>query len=260
MKNASFSINDVLGIPVIKSEILESFKDLSHGFSTRRGGDSPAPYDSLNVGIAVGDLEGNVKKNRSLISEISGSIKSVYLTQVHGSDILVINGDDSIPLAHDTVRSDAVITDRRGLALVIQTADCQAALLYDPVKKVAGAVHSGWRGNVLDILGKTVRKMVEVFDSDPSDIRAAIGPSLGPCCAEFINFRTELPMELWKYGDEKCFFDFWEISRAQLRKAGLQADRISVSGLCTKCDKDSFFSYRGSKITGRMAGFICINN
>ncbi|WP_051283894.1 peptidoglycan editing factor PgeF [Desulforegula conservatrix] len=259
MKNSSFIRKDIFGVPVLKSEILESFKDLSHGFSTRRGGESPAPYDSLNIGIAVGDLEENVKKNRNLISGISCSERSVYLTQVHGSEILVIKNDSSIP-DPDTVKADGVITDCKDLALVIQTADCQAALLYDPVKKVAGAVHSGWRGNVFDILGRTVRKMAEVFDSDPSDIRASIGPSLGPCCAEFINFRTELPEALWAYGDEKCFFDFWEISRAQLQKAGLQADRISVSGLCTKCDKDSFFSYRGSKITGRMAGFICINN
>lgn len=259
MKNGKFCIKDVLGVPVLKSEILESFKNLSHGFSTRRGGESPAPYDSLNVGIAVGDSEENVKKNRNLISKISCSEKSVYLTQVHGSEILVIKNGSSIP-ARDTVKADGVITDCKDLALVIQTADCQAVLLYDPVRKAAGAVHSGWRGNVLNVLGRAIRGMTEAFDSDPSDIRAAIGPSLGPCCAEFVNFRTELPEDLWLHGNEKCLFDFWEISRRQLEESGLQPDRISISGFCTRCDQESFFSYRGSRITGRMAGFISINN
>jgi len=258
MKNEGFKKNEILGIPVFQSEILGAFKEISHGFTGRNGGVSAAPYESLNVGIAVGDFEGNVRQNRSLISGISCADRSVYLTQVHGSDILIINRDDAIPI-HDSVKADAVITDSIGLALVIQTADCQAVLLYDPVKKVAGAVHSGWKGNVLDILGKTVKKMNDAFGSDSSDIRAAIGPSLGPCCAEFVNFRNELPEELWEYGDEKHHFKFWEISKKQLIDAGLLAANILISGVCTKCCQELFFSYRGSKITGRMAGFISIN-
>lgn len=258
MKNGSFIKNEILGIPVFQSEILGTFKEISHGFTSRNGGVSAAPYESLNVGIAVGDFEANVRQNRSLISGISSAGRSVYLSQVHGSDILIINRDDIVPI-HDSIKADAVITDSFGLELVIQTADCQAVLLYDPVKKVAGAVHSGWKGNVLDILGKTVKKMNEAFGSDPSDIRAVIGPSLGPCCAEFMNFRTELPEKFWEYGDEKHNFKFWEISKKQLENAGLLFDNISISGVCTKCCHELFFSYRGSKITGRMAGFISIN-
>jgi len=259
MKNKRFNRNDISGIPVFQSEILGAFKEISHGFTSRKGGYSTTPYESLNVGIAVGDMEENVRKNRGLLAEISCSESSVYLLQVHESDILIINKDNNIP-HHDIVKADAVITDRAGIALVIQTADCQAVLLYDPVKKVAGAVHSGWRGNVVNVLGKTARKMVDAFGSHASDIRAVIGPSLGPCCAEFINFRSELPEAFWKYGDSKHLFNFWEISKCQLEKAGLLSGNIFISGLCTRCSEELFFSYRGAKKTGRMAGFISIND
>lgn len=244
-------------VPYLRSRILDSFKDISHGFSTRNGGVSPEPFGTLNVGVAVGDKPENVRENRNLLSEITGAKRAVYLSQVHGSEILLIKGPEDVP-DPDSVKADAVITDQKDLMLVIQTADCQAVLLFDPVKKIAAAIHSGWRGNVLDIIGETVKKMAIEFCSDPSDIRAVIGPSLGPCCAEFINYRNELPEKIWSFGDNEKKFDFWGVSICQLEEAGLVRDNIDLLGHCSKCDGDNFFSYRLSKVTGRMAGFIYI--
>lgn len=243
------------GIPLIKSFALDRSGAISHGFTTRIGGVSPGPFGSLNVGIAVGDEEENVRQNRETISRAFSNGASVYLSQVHGSDVAVIESLDELP-CHDSIKADALVTGLRGVQLVIQTADCQAVLLHDPVKNVVAAVHSGWRGNVCNILSVTVGKMKAVYGSDPADILASIGPSLGPCCAEFVNYRMELPESFWRFGDERNLFDFWAISRWQLEEEGLMPENISISGYCTKCDQKNFFSYRRSGKTGRMAGFI----
>lgn len=258
MKERILSLKGQNAVPYLRSAALDSFKGISHGFSTRNGGVSSGPYESLNVGVAVGDSIDDVMENRSILSGISGIKKSLYLSQVHGPEVLVIRKNASAP-GDDCVKADAVITDKPGLMLVIQTADCQAVLLHDPEKNVVAAVHSGWRGNVLDILGKTVGRMENEFGCDPAGVFAVIGPSLGPCCAEFTNYKKELPEKFWEFGNAENFFDFWAISSLQLRHAGLRTENIDHMGLCTKCG-DLFFSYRRSNITGRMAGFIAIND
>jgi hypothetical protein len=98
--------------------------------------------------------------------------------------------------------------------------------------------------------------MGEVFDCRTRDIIAGIGPSLGPCCAEFVNYANEIPPTFWKYKDALDHFDFWSLSRDQLRDAGLQSENICLSNLCTRCNTDRFFSYRGEGITGRFAAVI----
>ncbi len=97
---------------------------------------------------------------------------------------------------------DAMITDAPGQSLVIQTADCQAVLIYDPVRKAVANIHSGWRGSIQNIIGLTVQAMIKEFDSDPKNLLAGIGPSLGPCCAEFIHYRTEIPKAFWSYKNQ----------------------------------------------------------
>lgn len=89
-----------------------------------------------------------------------------------------------------------------------------------------------------------------------ADVHAGIGPSLGPCCAEFKNYRSEIPRHLWDYRGPDDHFDFWAMSRDQLRQAGVPAGNIVSSRLCTRCRTDLFFSYRGEKVTGRFAALI----
>ena len=116
-------------------------------------------------------------------------------------------------------------------------------------------MHSGWRGSAANIIAKTVAVMREEFGSDPGEMYAAVSPSLGPCCAEFVNYRTELPAALHSFQERANYFDFWAISRYQLEETGIQPERIDVAGLCTVCDA-RFFSYRRDKITGRNGSVI----
>jgi YfiH family protein len=140
--------------------------------------------------------------------------------------------------------------------LTILVADCQPVMLFDPVRSVIANIHSGWRGSIINIIGRTVAEMQKRFGCLPADIHAGIGPSLGPCCAEFVNYREEIPESLWSYRVSNHHFDFWAMSRDQLLQAGLLPGRIEIGGLCTRCRRDLFFSYRAARRTGRMAAII----
>jgi copper oxidase (laccase) domain-containing protein len=131
-------------------------------------------------------------------------------------------------------------------------------MLYDPDRRVVANIHSGWRGSIQNVIGATVAEMVRSFACAASRMQAGIGPSLGPCCAEFVNYTREIPAEYWPYRVNTTHFDFWAVSRDQLLRAGLPAENIVVSGLCTKCRTDQFFSYRKEKVTGRFAAVIAL--
>ncbi len=154
--------------------------------------------------------------------------------------------------------ADGIITDIEGIFAVIQVADCQAVILYDPVRKVVANIHSGWRGSLLNILGTGVNIMERGFGTDPGDIVAAVSPSLGPCCSEFKHYRKEIPRYLWKYrlnnnGNHFDHFDFWQMSCDQLVKEGVKPENIEISRVCTPCNSHIFYSYRKEKNTGRFA-------
>jgi YfiH family protein len=233
------------------------FADIHHGIFTRKGGYSKGPHGTLNVSLGIGDDEDAVKQNRSLISLCMGHKQLVFARQVHGTEIFQLRREDAeIAEKNPAPTADAMITDIPGKGLVIQTADCQAVLLYDPVRQVVGNVHSGWRGSIRDIAGLTVKAMQADFGCSPCDIIAGIGPSLGPCCAEFVNYQKEIPEPLWKYRDENNCFDFWAVTRDQLIEAGLSDENICSSGICTRCRTDLFYSYRGEGTTGRFAAVI----
>jgi YfiH family protein len=165
---------------------------------------------------------------------------------------------DNDHISNTAPSADALISAAPGKTLAIQTADCQAVLLYDPVRKAVANIHSGWRGSIQNIVGLTVQAMIKRFGSDPKDIVAGIGPSLGPCCAEFIHYRTEIPKEFWPYKNASDYFDFWKLSHDQLTDAGVPGGHILTSNLCTRCRTGLFFSYRKEKTTGRFAAVIGI--
>lgn len=241
---------------------LNRFGDLFHAVSCRQGGRSAPPFDSLNVSHGIGDDPFAVDANRSRLLALAGG-RHVYSRQNHGTAIRVIGaatGEEGKGAIETTpVPADALITDRPGVRLLIQTADCQAVLLFDPQRRIVANVHCGWRGSVADILGRTVRQMVRRFGCDPGSMVAAIGPSLGPCCAEFIHYEKELPTHLWPFRVGRCHFDFWRISRHQLVSAGLGVANVHVSGICTRCNPHLFFSYRAMRQTGRFVALIGMN-
>ncbi len=251
---------EIQNVSFLQFPNLEPFTAIHHAIFTRRGGYSQAAFRSLNISFGIGDKHIYVQKNRDLIARCLQSERLVFIRQVHGNDVLVLkNGgpeNDAVLNSKAPRMADAMITDITGLSLVIQVADCQPVLLYDPVRSVVANVHSGWRGNVLNILCSVVKIMERRFGSQAKNIVAGIGPSLGPCCAEFVNYRKELPQSFWKYRTGHNHFDFWEISKNQLIEAGVFETNINLSQICTRCNPDLFYSYRGEKFTGRFAGVI----
>lgn len=245
-------------LPCFRFSNLSGMKGISHGLFTRLGGASTGDFRGLNVGIAVGDQEETVLRNRKEIARALNAPEVVYLHQIH-SDGVVVLPRHNVPLvagADAALHADAMITDVPGKFLAIQTADCQAVLLHDPCRKVVGAVHAGWRGSIANILCACVKAMETEFGSRPETILAGISPSLGPCCAEFIHYDREIPEALWRFKGRSPYFDFWAITRHQLVRAGLLPEHIETAGICTKCNPHLFFSYRGSRRTGRMASVI----
>lgn len=234
---------------------LSAFPEIRHGIFTRGGGYSRPPYHGLNASFGVGDLYEHVEENRRLVSRSMGENKLCSVKQVHGTEILIIDQPQTIDGEHRPI-ADAVVTNIPGKNLLITVADCQAVLLFDPVQKVIANIHSGWRGSIDKIIGKTIDTMETHFHTSPAHIVAGIGPSLGPCCAEFINYKTEIPHHLWKFKKDRDHFDFWEISLNQLQDAGVSPRNIEISGICTKCRTDIFYSYRKEGVTGRFAAVI----
>jgi len=224
----------------------------------RHGGVSSGCFASLNVGYSLGDSFENVKENYLMIKRQIDSDIVISANQVHGDGVEVVDGDVTGDRCVDGV--DALITDIPGIALMVQLADCQGILLHDPEHGCVSAIHSGWRGSVAGIAGKTIRRMMEVFGTDPIHLRAFVSPSLGPCCAEFVNYRTELPPEFHSFQVKPNHFDFWGITRSQLTSAGLTDKNIRIDGTCTSCSSD-YFSYRracrnGDGKTGRHCAVI----
>ncbi len=240
---------------------LSDVPGLFHGVYSRHGGVSLPPFDSLNVSWNIGDEEDRVRCNLLRIHEQMGVDLLVSSPQVHGDTVHVID-ETAISSCCErypvllTPPGDALVTRLKGVGLLIKIADCQSVFLLDPVREVIANVHSGWRGSVAGIVAKTVRVMQEDFGSSPSDMRAAIGPSLGPCCAEFVNHQRELPSSFLDFQVRPNHFDFWAITRRQLTEAGLKPENIETARRCTVCEKDHFFSYRGHGKTGRLAAVI----
>lgn len=240
---------------------LSAVPGLAHGVFTRHGGVSREPFSSLNVVRGVGDDPAAVRENLRRVRESLGLRGLVSAFQVHGEVIHqvtpeLLDSSECSDSAWIVDSGDALATDMRGLGLLIKVADCQPIFLVDPVRRVLANVHSGWRGSVANIAGKTVELLRDRYGCRPSDLLAAVGPSLGPCCAEFRNYRTELPESFWGHQVRPTYFDFWAISRHQLEGAGVKPENIEVSGRCTACGTRDFFSYRGEKVTGRLAAVI----
>jgi YfiH family protein len=251
--HASLIPTNADGIPFLQFPNLSGIPGLRHGIFTRQGGVSPRPFDSLNIGLGVGDAPENVKRNRRRVARCMSADGLIFARQVHGTTVLAIEDHHhpSTPLT-----GDALMTDRPGTFIAVQVADCQPVLLFDPTTRVVAAVHSGWRGSVENVIGHTVTAMEKAYDCRTEDILAGIGPSLGPCCGEFVNYRRELPESFWKYGDDGNRFDFWAICRDQLTACGVKEKNIHLSRLCTRCRTDLFFSYRGEADTGRFTAVI----
>jgi len=221
----------------------------------RHGGVSVGVYASLNVGENVGDLPQAVQENRERVRATLAVDHILSAKQVHDTGIYCLT--EPLTNNREVEGCDALITDRPDVGLMIQQADCQAVLLFDPVHQVIAAVHCGWRGSVQGILPQVLQVMAENYATAPADVQAVISPSLGPCCAEFINYRRELPGDFEQFMVRENYFDFWQISRYQLIRAGMSDHRIESANMCTCCSDDYFSYRRASRLYNGLTGRNC---
>ncbi len=239
-------------IMYMQFESLSAQGVLVHRVFTRLGGVSQNPFDSLNVSFSVGDDAHRVEKNLQIIKNNMGANRLLFMNQVHETGIISLKKGKNKPV-HSGSKGDAMITDIPYTALVVKQADCQGIILFDRVKKVISVIHSGWRGSTQNIINKTVKRMLKEYECDPSDILAAIGPSLGPCCAEFISYEEIFPPSFQAFMSGPNHFDLWRLSIHQLLESGIRRENIETSGICTKCNSALFYSYRAHSVTGRFA-------
>ena len=237
---------------------LSGYTHLSHAVFTRHGGVSKTPFDSLNTSYGTDDDPDCVTVNLKMIKEIIGAGELQFMNQVHGKEILVLQKDDS-PLEAPP-NGDAIITNKPGMALLVKQADCQGVMIYDPIEKVVANVHCGWRGHTHNILGAVVRRMRSDFGCREADLVAAIGPSLGPCCGEFVTHEEIFPEVFKRFMVRENHFDLWKLTLWQLLMAGLGQENIELAGICTKCRTDLFYSYRGEGVTGRFGTVVVLKS
>jgi YfiH family protein len=230
----------------------------AHGFSTRLGGASDAPFDTLNLGRSVGDsLDRVLENHRRLAAAVGYAPESLYeRSQVHGAAVYVVReGDD--PASVREGASDALVTRVHGTAVGVRVADCVPVLLADRATGAVAAAHAGWRGVVAGV----VPAALEALGGRAEDVIAAIGPSIGPCCFEVGDDVAAQVADaggdgiVLRRGPEKPHVDLWRAVEHQLYRAGVQV--IDTLGVCTVCESEQCFSYRrdGAK-SGRMLGVI----
>lgn len=239
------------------------------GFTTRHEGVSRPPYNSLNLGLNTNDSSHNVQGNRSLLARAFGAKVEQLLTvtQVHGTDLLVVDSPNQDVTHFLKVECDGIITNQPGIMIGIGVADCAPVLLLDPVKRVVAALHAGWKGTASGIVRKGVAAMATNFGSNPADLVAAIGPSIGPCCYEVdeqVRDAFSAESNAWDKAAEAKTSGKWKLDIAaavklQLHESGLFSEKIEVSQQCVCCIQELFFSYRRDKgETGRHLGFIML--
>jgi YfiH family protein len=236
--------------------------ELRHGFLGRRGGISKGPYESLNLAYGIGDdpaaLEENWRRFRKIIGEHTPVAR---LEQVHGKIVRTINRAN----VSEWPQGDGMVTTEPGIILRILSADCVPILMIDRRGKIVAAIHAGWRGTIAGIAAESVLAM-ERLGAEASGIRAALGPSIGPCCFEVdqelaARFAREVEgadrhTRAGRLG--KSYLDLRGIITHQLMRAGLPRESITNVGPCTRCANDRYFSRRAANPSGLQASFIGI--
>jgi YfiH family protein len=233
-----FKIKDENGITYLQ---LPVFRRIRHVFCTRTVGEE---VSLAALGIPSGRL--------------------LTLRQVHGAEVLIFEENTKAALTY-SLPYDAVITDKKRVALGIWTADCLPILMVDRSQKIIAAVHAGWRGIWRGVIERTVNAMIKTFESSPADIVAGIGPGIGPCCYEVQQdvvslFRNSYgsPDQLIQEREGRSYLDLSRAAQLELSKAGIPPANIDTIPLCTCCREDLFFSFRRDKQPGRQLSFIML--
>lgn len=240
-------------------------EEVVHGIFTRKGGVSPHPWASLNLGGTVGDLRENVVENRRRIFQSMGrQVESIFdVWQVHSANVICTDEPRSLDAPHE--KADAILTNNPDITLFMRFADCVPILLHDPVKKVVGVVHAGWLGTVNKIASVAIQTMQAHYGSNPAEIIAGIGPSIGPDHYQIGDDVIDQVKRAFVNGSEelitsrngRSYLDLWRANELLLQTSGVNS--IEVARLCTGCDTSRWYSHRAENgKTGRFGAFISL--
>ena len=231
--------------------------------TTRHGGVSLPPFDSLNLRAVVGDDPQAVAQNQRRLADAVG-VRPVYLNQVHGANVVRLTAADLAPdaLAHD---ADGAVTTEPGIACTVQVADCLPVLFAAPGGRAVGAAHAGWRGLAAGVLEATLAQVCEVAHCAPGEVRAWLGACIGPAQFEVgpdvlaafgVSPQTDDSPRFIATAAGKWLADLPALARDRLKAAGVSA--VSGGQGCTVAEPSRFFSFRRDRITGRMAALVWI--
>ena len=240
----SFTEHNVNGLIYDTSDVITAAgSGAVHAFTTRHGGVSPAPYDSLNFADNKGDTSENLLENYRLLGEAVGfdASRAVGCRQIHSDLVRIVSEEDAGKILWDDrpYDADGLITNVPNLPLFAYGTDCCVITLYDPTSRSIGAVHAGWRGTASGIALKAAVSMMSCYGADPYTLRAAIGPSIGKCCFEtdsdvadafFALLDPAMDERIEKRGD-KYHIDLKAINRLWLLRAGIDPSRVDVQSM-----------------------------
>lgn len=234
---------------ILRSRLLDG---LPHGFTTREGGASPAPFDALNLGDLVGDAPALVAENWRRLEQATG-LGFARVRQVHGVAVVIGQGPSGPGL-----EADAVVSSRPGVAACVSVADCVPVLLAGRDGRVVAAVHAGWRGTLGLAAAEGVRALAAAGVA-AGEVLAVVGPSIGPCCYQVseelaARFEAAFGPEVLRRDGAGPRLDLWGANALTLRRSGVA--EVEVLGRCTSCEPTRFFSHRrDAGRTGRMVAF-----
>lgn len=265
--------NEKNGVTFVTFPIFEG-EGLVHGFSTRLGGVSKGDCATMNLSFSCGDAPEAVMENHRRFAEAVGyPVENlVFSNQVHKTVIRRVDSFDrgkGILRESDITGVDGLVTNDENVVLMTFFADCVPLFFYDRKKRAIGATHSGWRGTVRRIGALTVEAMRREFGTEPEDLLAVIGPSICQDCYEVSEdvaeaFQKEFAINQWeeiliRKPAHKYLLNLWRANEIILQEAGIPADQIQVSGLCTCCNPEFLFSHRASHgKRGSLAGVITL--
>lgn len=241
-----------------------------HCFTTRHGGVSTEHWATMNMGLSRGENMETVRRNYRILADAVGFTMDNFVTsqQTHTTNVRQVMAEDKgkgVWTERGYTDVDGLITNEKNIPLVIFGADCVPVFLLDRKNKAIGVAHCGWMGTGKRMAERILQEMMQVFGTDPADVIAAIGPSIGKCCfqvdAPVVNlFKENIPWAEDIIFDDpsaegKFKIDLWETNRRLLAEMGVKD--IEISGLCTKCDQVRFYSHRGmGEKRGVMAGVM----
>lgn len=247
-------------------------------FTTRLGGVSGMTpgtehLSSLNLSLSRGDDPACVRENFRRVADALGTVpdRFVFTDQTHTDHVRVVTeADAGCGLTRERTYHDidALVTNTPGLVLSVFIADCVPVAMVDPVHRAIGLAHSGWRGTVSEISGKTIEKMTACYGTDPADLICAIGPSICRDCYEISTDVAEQFAGVFPDHTDEILedrhnghyqLDLWKANEIVLRRAGVCPEKICVTGVCTCCNRDLLYSHRGAHgKRGNLGAFLML--